>query len=534
MDLYTSYDKRLNGLARTPLGNCLQDSLIGLEKEGLRVSPAGTIAATPHPPTFGSALTHPYLTTDFSEALLETITPPLPGKQAVLAFLHGLHVFVHHHLGDELLWATSMPCMLVRGVGHIPLAKYGSSNAARMRTVYRCGLGNRYGRLMQVIAGVHYNFSFADTFWPLYWELEGYNGEPGDFRSEAYMASTRNLQRFGWLIPYLFGASPAACKTFVQDRDTDLEEFDRSTYYYPYATSLRMGDIGYQNLKTGDAGMKANYDSLDAYIRSLTWAIRTPCPNYEAIGVKVGERYEQLNANVLQLENEYYSSVRPKQPPYWLEKPSLALRRRGVRYLELRSLDVNAFHPLGVAEELLHFLDAFMLFCLLMESPRIGTRERKAIDGNLLSTAHRGRDPALELERNGSGIRLRRWAEELLDAMLPAAELMDGDSGGPCAESLHRQQEKVRDPGLTPSAKMLTEMRTNAESFFDFARRISEQHRDRFCGLSLDTEHALLFERLNQESRQRQRELEETDDLSFDAFLERYFAQCEQSPGFHP
>ncbi len=527
MDLYTSYNKRLNGLTRTLLGSCLQDSLIGLEKEGLRVSPAGTIAVTPHPTAFGSALTHPYLTTDFSEALLEAITPPLQGKQAVLAFLHSLHVFVHRHLGDELLWATSMPCILVEGMGHIPLARYGSSNAARMMTVYRRGLGNRYGRRMQVIAGVHYNFSFSDAFWPLYRELEGYKGEPGDFRSEAYMASIRNLQRFGWLIPYLFGASPAACKTFVQDRDTDLEEFDRSTYYYPYATSLRMGDIGYQNLKTCDAGMKANYDSLDAYIRSLTWAIRTPCPNYEAIGVKVGERYEQLNANVLQIENEYYSSVRPKQPPHWMEKPSLALRRRGVRYLELRSLDVNAFHPLGVAEEQLHFLDTFMLFCLLMESPRIGTHERKAIDKNLLSAAHRGRDPALELERNGNSIRLRRWAEELLNAMLPAAELMDGGSSGPCAESLRRQQEKIRDPGLTPSARMLAEMRANAESFFDFARRISERHRDRFRSLTLDTEYAALFERLNRESRQRQREVEETDDLGFDAFLERYFAQGE-------
>jgi len=254
MDPYTNYDRRLTGLARAPLGSCLRDGLIGLEKEGLRVSPAGTVAVTPHPAGFGSALTHPYLTTDFSEALLETITPPMRDKQAVLAFLHDLHVFVHRHLDDDLLWATSMPCVL-EGADHIPLARYGTSNAARMRTVYRRGLGNRYGRPMQVIAGVHYNFSFSDTFWPLYRELEGRNMELEDFRSEAYMAAIRNLQRFGWLIPYLFGASPAVCKTFVQDRSTDLEAFDRNTYYYPYATSLRMSDIGYQNLKTCDAGM---------------------------------------------------------------------------------------------------------------------------------------------------------------------------------------------------------------------------------------------------------------------------------------
>jgi len=280
--------------------------------------------------------------------------------------------------------------------------------------------------------------------------------------------------------------------------------------------------------------MKASYDNLDAYVRSLTWATRTPCPDYQAIGVKVGGRYEQINANVLQIENEYYGTVRPKQPPRWLEKPNLALRRRGVGYLELRSLDVNAFHPLGVTEEQLRFLDAFMLFCLLAESPRIDRSERRAIDVNLLSAAHRGRDPALELDRNGNGIRLRQWAAEVLDAMLPTAELMDGGSGGPCVDSLRRQQEKVRDPGLTPSARMLAEMRTDAEGFFDFAQRTSKQYRDRFRSASLDTEYATWFERLSRESRERQREVEAADDMDFDAFLERYFAQDEQAPGFHP
>jgi len=522
----SGYHERLTRLARAPLGGSLQDNRIGLEKEGLRVSQTGTIAATPHPAAFGSALTHPYLTTDFSEALLETITPALSTGREVLAFLHALHVFVHRHLGDEFLWATSMPCLPVAG-DPIPLAEYGTSNAARMKMVYRHGLGHRYGRPMQAIAGVHYNFSFSDAFWQLYRELEGRDTELGAFRSEAYMAVLRNLQRFGWLIPYLFGTSPAVCKTFVQGRSWDLETFDQNTYYAPYATSLRTGNIGYQNSRTGGTGMKASYDSLEAYIRSLAWAIRTPCPDYQAIGVKVGDRYEQLNANMLQIENEYYSTVRPKQPPRWLEKPSLALRRRGIGYLELRSLDVNAFHPLGVAEEELRFLEVFMLFGLLAESPRIDARERRAIDENLLAAAHRGRDPELELDRNGRGIRLRRWAGNLLEAMLPAAELLDGGSGGPGAESLRRQQAKVRDPERTPSARMLAEMRANGEGFFAFARRVSEQYRDHFRDLPLDTEYATLFQRLSRESRERQRELEETDDMGFDAFLAHYLAQDE-------
>lgn len=521
---YASYERRLTALSRSRLGDCLQNNLVGLEKESLRVSPAGTVASTPHPAALGSALAHPYITTDFSEALLETVTPAMTDKQGILGFLSDLHLFVHRHLGNEILWATSMPCLL-EGAGSIPLAQYGSSNAARMKTVYRRGLGNRYGRVMQAIAGVHYNFSFSESFWPLYQNLEGQSAAPDRFRSESYMAAIRNLQRFGWLIPFLFGASPAVCKSFVNGRAMDLEELDGHTYHYPHATSLRMGDIGYQNRQTAGTGMKASYDSLDSYIRSLTWAIETPCPNYESIGVKVGERYEQLNANVLQVENEYYSTVRPKQVLDWLEKPTLALRRRGVRYIELRSLDVNAFHPLGVAEEQLDFMDAFMLFCLLAESPLINAAERRAIDDNLVLAAHRGRDPRLEIDRQGRGIGLPRWAGELLDAMAPAAELMDGGSAGPCTTSLRRQREKVRSPDLTPSARMLVEMRANKETFFEYARRMSEQHRDHFRRLALSPEREALFEHLSRESRERQQELETTDDTGFDEFLARYFAQ---------
>jgi len=521
---YLSYEQRLADLARAPLGGCLQDNLIGLEKESLRVSPTGRVATTPHPHGLGSALTHPYITTDFSEALLEAVTPAMTEKREVLDFLRDLHVIVHRHLDDELLWATSMPCAL-EGAASIPLAEYGTSNAAQMKTAYRRGLGNRYGRVMQVIAGVHYNFSFSEAFWPLYQQLEGEGGDPGRFRSEAYMAAIRNLQRYGWLVPFLFGASPAVCKTFVQDSATDLEELDPYSYYYPFATSLRMGDIGYQNRQTAGTGMKASYDNLDAYIRNLTWAIETPCPNYETIGVKVGERYEQLNANVLQIENEYYSTVRPKQLLQWLEKPTLALRRRGVRYIELRSLDVSAFHPLGIAEEQLHFMGAFMLFCLLIDSPRISARERRAIDENLVLAAHRGRDPRLELDRQGRGVLLRRWAGELLDAMAAAAETMDGGSGGPCAESLRQQQAKIQAPDLTPSAMMIAEMRANGESFFEHARRTSEQHREHFLSLGLSPERENLFERLSGESEARRQELEDTDKIGFDEFLARYFSQ---------
>jgi glutamate--cysteine ligase len=519
-----SLARRLDALSRANPAQCLAGTLIGLEKESLRVAPTGRIAATPHPGALGSPLTHPHITTDFSEALIELVTPALHEPQAVLDFLADTHTLVYRHLGDELLWATSMPCVL-EGARGIPLARYGTSNAATMKTAYRRGLGNRYGRTMQVIAGVHFNYSFGDAFWQVFQDQEGDGGDPVVFRSESYMAMIRNLQRVGWLVPYLFGASPAVCASFVQGRETDLIAFDAHTLYAPFGTSLRMGDIGYQNQKEQGTGLKACYDSLDAYCRSLTWAIETPCPQYEPIGVKVGDRYEQLSAAILQIENEYYSTVRPKQITDWLEKPSLALRRRGIRYVELRSLDVNAFEPIGVGAEQLLFLETLMLYCLLCDSPRIGTAEQRAIDANQIVTAQRGRAPGLTLNRDGQSISLRDWAAECLEAMGPLAELLDGAADGPRAGSLRRQQEKVRDPDATPSALMLAQMRANGEGFFDYADRVSAEHRDVIREWRLSPEREALFAGLAAESLRAQARIEAADDLDFDTFLQRYFAQ---------
>jgi glutamate--cysteine ligase len=520
---------RLDAVSDPALRPLLGRSLIGLEKEALRVAAGGSVAASAHPPALGSALTHPHITTDFSEALIELVTPALSSPSGVLEFLRDLHLFVYRHIDDERLWATSMPCVLGGGAS-IPLARYGSSNAARMKTVYRRGLGNRYGRIMQIIAGVHFNFSLAEDFWPIYQQIEGDASDALAFRSEAYMGMVRNLQRLGWLVPYLFGASPAVCRSFVQDATNDLELFDQNTYYYPYATSLRMGDIGYQNRQEEGTGMKACYDSLDAYVRSLTWAIETPCPQYESIGVKTGDRWEQLNDHVLQIENEYYSTVRPKQITDWMERPTLALRRRGVRYVELRSVDVNAFHPLGIDEQQMHFLSLFMLYSLLTDSPRIDARERRAIDASHILAAHRGREPGLELARRDGSAPLKAWASDVLDAMQPLAELLDGGADGPHSDSLRAQREKVADPDGTPSARMLREMRERGEGFAQFARRVTEQDRDYFRSLELDSERDAWLRGLSATSIERQHTIEAADDIDFATFLQTYFAQSEEHP----
>lgn len=519
-------DQRLTWLFNADSRTLLAGRRIGLEKETLRMAPDGYIAQTPHPPALGSALTHPWITTDYSEALLEFITPPLAGPEEALRFLREIHQFVYRCLGDELPWAASMPCILA-GESSIPIAEYGRSNLGMMKHVYRRGLAWRYGRIMQVIAGIHFNFSLPDEFWATFQEREGDRRSLQDFRSAAYFGLIRNLQRHGWLILYLFGASPAVCKSFLDGKKTTLPEFDDHTCYGPYATSLRMSNVGYTNRTEKKSGVNVCYNSLAEYIASLTQAITTPWPPYERIGVKVDGEYRQLNANILQIENEYYASMRPKQPPLGNEKPVLALARRGVRYVELRSVDINPLEPLGVTTSQLRFLEAFLLFCLLAESPPLDAEERQMIDDNQMAVALTGRDPALVLQRRSDpSLLLRRWAEDLLGRLQSICELLDcGEADRPYAAALAEQREVLADPDRTPSARILAGMRASGENFFRYARRWSERHRDALLSEPLAEERVRFFTEAAERSLREQAEIEAADQVPFDEFLRDYLAQ---------
>jgi len=494
---------------------------IGLEKETLRVQAAGSIAQTPHPSALGSALTHPYITTDYSEALLELVTPPFDDVRETLGFLQDLQAFAAARVGDELLWATSMPCV-INGEESIPVAQYGRSNAGRMKTVYRIGLGHRYGRLMQVIAGVHFNYSPQPSLWPVLADLQG-ESDSREYRDRMMMGLIRNLLRFGWMVPYLFGASPAVCNSFVDGRGAKLDDFDDDSSYLPFSTSLRMGDIGYTNRKEADTGIKANYNSLAEYVESLRCAITTASPEWARIGVKVDGEYRQLNANILQIENEYYSSVRPKQPLERFEKPTDALESRGVAYVELRSVDVNAQHPLGVDESQLRFLEALCLTALLLPSAPLSAAAMADIDANLLEVAHRGREPGLALRCERGPMPLQDLAREILALMRPVAAVLDqGLPGDPYRRSLSEQWGKVEQPALTPSARMLEDMMAREEGFYRYARRLSEQHRESFRSNSPLPREAELVE-LAQHSLTEQAAMEASDRYDFESFLQRYF-----------
>lgn len=517
-----AFERRLSTLVNSRERGVLQRGLKGVEKESLRVTPDGRIAQTPHPVALGSALTHEHITTDYSEALIELVTPAFTQSWELLQYLCDLHQFVYRHLGEQLLWATSMPC-IVDGDESIPIAYYGTSNVGRMKEVYRRGLGYRYGRLMQAIAGVHYNYSFPQQFWPVFGEALQTRAVDQDFVSASYFGLLRNYRRFGWLILYLFGNSPALCSSFVRGREHDLEQLSPGTLYDPYATSLRMSDLGYRNKH--QAGLEISVNSLEEYIRDLSAAVSTPQPEYEKIGVKVDGEYRQLNANLLQIENEYYSYIRPKRVARSGEHPTQALERGGVEYVEFRALDVSAFDPVGVNQNELRFIEAFAALCLLKQSDPIGASEQQRLDENHAVVARRGRAPGLQLNRNGRPVELRAWALELIDSMRGLCELLDeGEASKPYTAALELQEAKVRDPGLTPSARSLEELRSSGESFVEFALRMSRLHKSYFLELYPPNEQRLAeFASEAEESLRKQRDLEASDRMTFDQYLANYF-----------
>ena len=517
------FERRLAGLINSGEKGVLRGGRKGVEKESLRVTPDGDIVQTPHPPALGAPLTNENITTDFSESLIELVTPPFGETWELLQYLCDIHQFVYRHLDDELLWATSMPCVLA-GDASIPLAQFGSSNVGRMKTVYRHGLGVRYGRIMQAISGVHFNYSFSPRLWGVLEDVNESKQARQSFVSEQYFGVLRNYRRYGWLVLYLFGTSPAVSKSFFAGRETTLPKLDADTFYEPFGTSLRMSDLGYRN--KNQAGLSVSVNSLDEYVRDLSQAISTPYPPYEQMGVKIDGQYNQLNANILQIENEYYSYIRPKRVARSGERPTKALQRAGVEYVEVRALDVSAFDPVGVNQNKLRFLEAFLALCLLRESAPIGQNEQAGLDANHLLVARRGREPKLMLKREGRDFPMLDWARELLDAMQGLCELLDhGESARPYTSALEQQRAKIDDVERTPSARLLADMQQSGESFFQLAQRMSKLHKDYFLGLYPPNERRLAeFAASAQESHEAQARIEAADKCDFDTYLAHYLA----------
>jgi glutamate--cysteine ligase len=461
---------------------------------------------TPHAPALGSALTHPHITTDFSESQLELITGVHASAEACLEELERIHQFVYRNIDGEILWSASMPCNLPADDA-IPIGCYGSSNSGRLKTVYRNGLAWRYGRRMQTISGIHYNFSLAGM------------------TNESYFALIRNFRRMSWLPIYLFGASPAVCESFVAGRPHELALLEKGTLYLPHATSLRMGRLGYQS--DAQAKLNVSYNTLASYGASLYEALTVPYPPYEKIGIQGPDgEYRQLNTSLLQIENEFYTTIRAKRRTRRGERPLHALRERGVEYVEVRLMDLDPFAPLGITAPTMRVLDLLLLHCHLSESPNDTPEELQTVARNKLFAAQRGREPGLLLQRGREQVALAQWGTQILREIEPIAAALDAALGGAAyRDALGSALSVMAEPESAPSARVLHAMaRNHGNAFVRFILALSLQHQGTLKTQALSQDAERYFVRLAEKSLAEQKQIEARDNVDFETYRKLYLS----------
>lgn len=499
--------------------NPSKDIRSGIEKEGLRVTPEGKLSQTPHPAALGSKLTHPYITTDYSEALVELITSPFHHPQDALTCLEYLHKFVATHLDNEFIWALSMPCD-IRSEADILIADYGTSNVGKMKTIYREGLNHRYGKRMQTIAGLHFNMSYSDAFWKDYQNLLKDKQDLQTFKNQAYMGLIRNFMRYCGLVIYLTGASSALCKSFLSHPHNALKTLGVDTLYAPYATSLRMSDLGYHRTNA----FSASYNSLQNYIRDLAYATSTPFSDFEKIGIKKDGKYLQLNDYLLQIEAEYYAPIRPKQKTGENERVIHALQQRGIEYIEVRALDINPFEPAGISLDQMYFLHIFMTYCLLQPSPTIDQEEQKQINQTIHMLALEGRKPDLTVMMNKKPEHFSEWSKGIFDSFLEIAARFDQTlPEKPYQKAVEQRYEMLTNPHLLPSNKILEAIKDNGGSFLQFGIDTSLKYKDYCLTHPLPPAIEKEIAEKTAESVIKQKQIEANDQIPFDAFLAAYF-----------
>ena len=463
----------------------------GLEKESLRATADGNLSMRPHPRALGAPLTHPRITTDFSESQVELITGVHEDIEACLAELTEIHQITLADIDGESLWCTSMPCPLPAD-DQIPIGQYGSSFVGRTKTIYRVGLKHRYGSRMQTISGLHYHFS---------------------------------IRQHSWLLLLLFGASPLVQRSFAVGMPHILKRFGRDALGLPHATSLRMGPLGYQSDAQSRIG--ASYNCLKSYAESLYDALTQPYPAYEKMGILYEGEYRQLSTSLLQIENEFYGTIRPKQPIRPKERPLAALAARGVEYVEVRLMDLDPFSPIGITAETIRFLDIFLLYCLLSDSPPDSPKITAAQAANRHAVAQRGREPGLALQQGDGSLRpLQDWGQELLKDLQPVAERLDEafpEHGGAYAAALQMARQRLESPDTTPSARLLAELAANEEdSLTALTLARSQAHRQHLLSLPLTADVREAYTRMAQESFIEQADIEAADTGDYEQWRQQY------------
>jgi glutamate--cysteine ligase len=420
-------------------------ALRGLEKENLRVSLDGALSKMPHEAALKTSANDPHYTLDFAECQLEVVTGPHTSIDALFQELQERYHYVHQNIQPELLWPNSMPPNVPEA--SISIAHFGNTANARTKERYREGLIHRYGKMMQVISGIHYNFSLPLEFFQEYQQKLAPDLSLTEIQNQVYFKMIHYYLERYWLLLYFFGAAPIACEHSLKANTKAYEALKKvkdTTYLAPYATSIRQSDLGYHNPKSCD--LMICFKDLECYIRTLEKATQTPFAAYKNIPDTA-----QLNPNYLQIENEFYAPIRPKQPLKNNERPLTALKERGVAYLEVRVLDINPLLPFGVAKEQLAFIELLLLTGLFHEKTASDCNNFTRMTDNALKVCLYGRDPYLQLQTPQETIGRADWAELILAEMATTADFLQQEQ---YHQALKFAKALLQNPNLLPSAQI--------------------------------------------------------------------------------
>ncbi|MGD6858454.1 MAG: glutamate--cysteine ligase [Enterobacteriaceae bacterium] len=492
----------------------------GLERETLRIKNNGELSDNPYPKPFGSSLTNKLITTDFSESSLEFITPVSKSVEKMIYMLKDIHIYVSKNLVNESLWFMSMPCV-IRNEKNIQIANYGNSNIGKVKTLYRYGLKNRYGVLMQMISGMHYNFSFNRNFWNIYYKNKRIKKKK-DLINKGYFQLIRNYYLFGWIIPYFFGASPGVHKFYLNNRNININfHKEKDLRYLKYSTSLRLSNIGYNS--DIQNSLNINFNSLKDYVFSLKKALNTSYKKYEKLKGEKYINYYQINSNFLQIENELYTLIRPKRNLEINEFLSDVLIKKGVEYVEIRSIDINPFEPIGVTKNQIFFLDIFLVWCAIKYAPKIKNNDFIEVNKNWNKIILNGRNPKLSICLNNKSTTksFKEIVSKLFIDFYRIANIFDYNNKNENYKNACNEMYKiVDDPKKTLSYKILNLIKKYG--IYEYGIKISKNYLNKLNKEKLNFLNLNYFRKESYNSLKKQYFLEQNDKLVFKNFLNRY------------
>ncbi len=400
----------------------------GLEKENLRVTPSGHLALTNHPPVFGPKEENPYIKTDFSESQVEMITPVCDSVDDVYNAITNLHNIVSLELSEnEQLWPSSNPA-LIPPEEDIPIAEYQTEN--HPNRLYREHLAVEYGKKIQLLSGIHYNFSFSDELLKeLFQAFREENETLQAFKNRIYLKVAKYFMKNRWLLIYLTGGGPAYMDGFTTA--SNAEKTADNAWIIKDGISLRNSSIGYKNKES----LHVDYDSFDGYISSIARHIENG----------------QINSM-----REFYNPIRLKNSHTDQTLESLA--EQGVEYIEIRAIDLNPLEKNGISKETLHFIHLFLITGLLSENNRLCPDNQQVSDENEEKIALSGlsRPPIMdcnhkEIPFSEAGLLELNKMSAFLSELIPNNKELEN--------VILLQKERLMDPSKTIAAQIIAKIK---------------------------------------------------------------------------